>query len=302
MNSETISIVLNEKEQIEDVRKALAEFKINYPEAKIAKPKFGELSRKILITFKVDKDYTAKLITTFTRYYIKILATTNVIKDKVNEATSQYVEVLARQDKGWDELKIEQPKMSISELEAWAEEGEYSEILKVANNLIQYGEELSEKAKGVLQRSLLKAIENAIALAEEDEKNASRSISDLIHIATDPKLKVLQKVDIMKKAGIAAIEVAKKYEKHIYDLVRIANNTDLHNMINVVAAVEFAKIVMQNKEKYEKDITTAARVMNIRWLGIAYDVAKDLISKEDQKIFFEVIDFLKAERSKIDSD
>jgi len=74
----------------------------------------------------------------------------------------------------------------------------------------------------------------------------------------------------------------------------------LHNLINVIAAVEFAKIVMANKEKYEKDITTATRVMNVRWLGIAYDVAKDLISKEDKKIFFELIDFLKAERSKID--
>jgi len=225
MNFETISIVVNEKEQIEDVRKALAEFKINYPEAKLAKPKFGELSKKILITFKIEKNYTAKLIITFTRHYIKILATTNVIKDMVNEATSQYVEVLARQYKGWDELKIKQPKMSISELEAWAEEGEYSEILKVANNLIRFGEELSEKAKEVLQRSLLKAVENAIALAEEDEKNASRSISDLMHIATDPKLKVFQKVDIMKKAGIGAIEIAKKYEKHLYDLVKISNNT-----------------------------------------------------------------------------
>jgi hypothetical protein len=42
--------------------------------------------------------------------------------------------------------------------------------------------------------------------------------------------------------------------------------------------------------------------MNVRWLGIAYDVAKDLISKEDKKIFFELIDFLKAERRKIDSN
>ncbi len=297
MKFETISFVLEKKEEIDEVREALVEFKKEFPKVKLGKPKFGELSKKIIITFKVESGYTSELIQIFTAHYIKVLATTNEIKKKVFEATASYVEALARQDKGWDELKIEQPEMSVSELEVFAQKGNYQEVIKIAGDLFHYGETIVKKAKDVLNISLQKAIEKSIRAAEKSSEKAGSSINELIKIATSQKVKNYNKISIMRQAGLAAVIIAKGNPKYHYELIKITNNTHLDNLVNVSAFIALGEIIMPDPEKYPLELESARKLLNLRWLEIAFDVAEKLLDTMQKKKFSEFMKFLKEKRN-----
>ena len=297
MKFETISYVLEKKEEIDEVRQALVEFKNEFPNVKLGKPKFGELSKKIIITFKVEQGYTSELIKIFTMHYIKVLTTTNEIKKKVYEATASYVESLARQDKGWDELKIEQPEMSVSELEVFAQKGNYEEVIRIAGDLFHYGETIVEKAKDILDISLQKAIEKAVKDAEKNPESAGKSISELVRIASSQKVKNYNKINIMRQAGLAAIIIAKNNPKYHYELIKITNNTHLNNLINVSAFIALGEIIMPKPDKFPLELDSARKMLNLRWLEIAYDVAEKLLDSNQKKKFSEFMKFLKEKRN-----
>jgi hypothetical protein len=298
MQLETVSFVLERKEEIQEVRKALSEFKNDYPQVKLSKPKFGELSKKMILTFKVESSYVTPLITSFTSHYIKVLATTNKIKKRVLEVTSTFVETLAQHDKGWNELKIEQPKVTVSELDEYAKEGNYEQVVKIAGDLIHYGETIIEKAKDVLEISLQRAIERAIKEAESNPQKAGKSISDLIRIGSYPKLKKYNKIQLMITAGLAAVNLAKKFPKYYYELIKISNNAHLNHIVNVKAFVALGEIILSAPEKHSVELKAAVKMINIRWIEIANDVEYKSMTDSERKIFSEFLDLLKKERSK----
>ncbi len=286
MKFETISIVIDDKKEIENVKRALGKFKKEYPKSQLGKPKFGELSGKILITFKVEADYSSDLILLFAQNYIHVLATTDVIKKKIDVATAKYAEILARNSAGWDDMKIEQPEMSISELESYAEEGKYGEIIRISNDLIHYGEQIVTKAKNVLDTSVENAIEKAFQKGMKDAAFAEEAITRLINVAADKRLRSYNKINLMKDAGIKAVELITHYpDEHLVTLIDLANNPDVHNYVNIRAFMKFVDTVKEDKEKYKEQIAEAARRLNLRWLEIAYDVAVKLLDDNEKKSF-----------------
>ncbi len=298
MKYETISIVIDNKKEIDSVRKALNIFKKTHPNSKLGKPKFGELSGKILITFKVEAEYSSDIILAFAQNYIHVLATTDKIKKKIDVATAKYAEILARNSKGWSDMKIEQPKMSVSELESFAEEGNYEEIIRIANDLIHYGEKIVKKAKDVLDTSVENAIEKAYEKGKENEDYAEEAIYKLIKVAGDSRLRVLNKMNLMKDAGVKAIELILQYPDYLLGLVDLANNPDVHNYVNTMAFIKFGETTLQNEEQYEKDIAEASRLFNLRWLEIAFDVAAELLSDEEKEKFRKNMEYFKNRKKK----
>ena len=298
MKFETISVTINKKDEIENVKKALKIFKSTYPNVQIAKPRFGELSGKILITFKVDANYSTDLILSFAKNYINVLATTDIIKKKIDFATAKYAETLARQSKGWADMKIEQPEMSISELESYAQEGMYEEIIRIANDLIHYGEKIVEKAKNVLDLSVENAIEKAYQKAKEDQDYAEEAINKLIKVASDSRLRTMNKIKLSQNAGLKAIDLINEYPNYILKLVDIANNPDIHNYVNIAAFINFGNIVIREKERFEKEINEGARKLNLRWIEIAYDVAHKLLNEDEKSSYERTLRFIKNRKTK----
>ena len=298
MKFETISVTINKKDEIENVKKALKIFKSTYPNVQIAKPRFGELSGKILITFKVDANYSTDLILSFAKNYINVLATTDVIKKKIDFATAKYAETLARQSKGWADMKIEQPEMSISELESYAQEGMYEEIIRIANDLIHYGEKIVEKAKNVLDLSVDNAIEKAYQKAKENQDYAEEAINKLIKVASDSRLRTMNKIKLSQNAGLKAIDLINEYPNYILKLVDITNNPDIHNYVNIAAFINFGNIVIREKERFEKEINEGARKLNLRWIEIAYDVAHKLLNEDEKSSYERTLRFIKNRKTK----
>ncbi len=298
MKFETISVTINKKDEIENVKKALKIFKSTYPNVQIAKPRFGELSGKILITFKVDANYSTDLILSFAKNYINVLATTDIIKKKIDFATAKYAETLARQSKGWADMKIEQPEMSISELESYAQEGMYEEIIRIANDLIHYGEKIVEKAKNVLDLSVENAIEKAYQKAKENQDYAEEAINKLIKVASDSRLRTMNKIKLSQNAGLKAIDLINEYPNYILKLVDIANNPDIHNYVNIAAFINFGNIVIREKERFEKEINEGARKLNLRWIEIAYDVAHKLLNEDEKSSYERTLRFIKNRKTK----
>ncbi len=298
MKFETISVTIDKKDEIENVKKALKIFKSTYPNVQIAKPRFGELSGKILITFKVDANYSTDLILSFAKNYINVLATTDVIKKKIDFATAKYAETLARQSKGWADMKIEQPEMSISELESYAQEGMYEEIIRIANDLIHYGEKIVEKAKNVLDISVENAIEKAYQKAKEKPEYAEDAINKLIKVASDARLRTMNKIKLAQNAGLKAIDLIYEYPEYVLRLVDISNNPDIHNYVNVMAFINFGDIVIREKERFEKEINEGARKLNLRWIEIAYDVAHKLLNEDEKSRYERTLRFIKNRKNK----
>ncbi len=298
MQFEILSFVLERKKEIEEVRKALAEFKNDFPQVKLGKPKFGELSKKIIISFKVEKGYVEPFLTVFTHHFIKVLVTNNKIKKQVAEITSNYIEALTQQGNGWEQLKMEKPKMSVVELEEYAENGEYEEVLKVAEDLFNYGEYVVKKAEDILEISLEKAINNAISEAKQFPEKGGKSINDLIRIASNIKIKVYNKKEIILRSGLAAVEIAKNNPKLYFELIKISNNTHLNNLITVKAFIELGRIILKSPEKTEAEFNAAKKMLNLRWLEIAFQVVENDLEESERKTFNDFFIFLKKERNK----
>jgi hypothetical protein len=296
MKFDTISIVIDNKNEIDSVRKALNAFKKSHPNSKLGKPKFGELSGKILITFKVESEYSSDIILSFAQNYVHVLATTDKIKKKIDIATAKYAEILARNSKGWSDMKIEQPEMSISELESFAEEGRYEEIIRISNDLIHYGEKIVSKAKSIINESIENAIEKAFEKGSKNSQLAEEAIFKLIKVAGDSRLRVLNKTDMMKKAGEKAIELILKFPEYLLGLVDLANNPDVHNYINTLAFIKFGEKTREDEKHYEKDIQEAARLFNLRWLEIAFDVAQNLLSEDEKKAFHDNMNYFRNKK------
>ena len=110
-------------------------------------------------------------------------------------------------------------------------------------------------------------------------------------------MKAMQKMDIVKKAGLTAIDICAMYFDFVKELIAISNHNKLHNLVNVRSAVKFSELVFSDEEKYQDFLSLAIRNLNVNWLNIAFEVVENELSLPEKKSFHRITSFVKETRS-----
>ena len=298
MNFETISIKIEEK-KLDNIRDLIKKIRNKFPDMFVGTLKYGTIGDDILISFKIDGNHYNTMIEKLSINNVKILTIDDKTK-KIMEAAKQKVpEITATKHKGWEDLKGEKASDAdggLKSIHTLMKDGEYEELIRISRD-ISHGQHTVESAKNNIGNAVINAIQIAYDQGLLKKYLAQESINRLVKIASDTNLKSLQKIDLIKRAGMTAINLAANYKDFVEELIKLCNNATLHNIINIHAASKFAQIVFQDPEKWEEELDFAVKNVNTRWLSIAYDVVQDDMNQKEIDAFNQLIDYVKEKRS-----
>lgn len=293
MDFETIVALADQKEikVIKDIIKTLSE-KIDH--LVVTPLRIGKLGDETVVTFKVDKPHFKFLIEKMTFNNIRILSNDQKVRQVIDSAKAKPAPTVPVESKGWDDIK-ERPRGLQENLEDCIRDGNYEEVIKISRN-IAYGQEVVEKAKKSITETVNIAIEKNYNEAITRKYETGKCVERLIKIASDNNLKMLQKIDLIKQAGINAVDACAINPDYVGELIKMANNTSLHNLVNFKAAVKFAEVVLPEQEKFKQEIDIAVRNLNIRWLSLALDVVMNELESNEITLFENLVSFIKEKR------
>ncbi len=298
MEFENITVVTNKK-GVQKAKMTIDKLQTIIPNLYLGKSRYGEIREQILISFRISKDHLHSVIEKLIINGIKILPTTDEIKDLVENKKKDYISKLSPSSPGWNETKAKtkKPTVTITQLEELSDEGNYEEIIKISKDMINYGQELVDRAQKVLHKTVFTAIEKTYTEGQTSKVKAEDSIEKLIKIAAEPVLRIMQETTLIKEAGLFAIELSKKYPSLNDELIKIANNNKIHNITNVKAVVAFAELLKTENVDNSEIINYAVKEINLRWLSIALDVAQTSLTDEELKLYNDFIDYVHTKRA-----
>jgi len=292
-NLRSITLLIKEKDLI-PVRSLLNFLKEKFPRFSVNKFRTGKIGEDILISFKVTSEYYPKVVEKFAYNDIPI-----IMKDKA----SLELVVVKKEEKrrklrvqGWSEISVNRRQISLTELQKLSDQGKLKEVVKEAKGGVSSNIEIVKKAKKILGRTINIAIENIIQYSEEIVSKRQESINQLLLIATDKDLKLFQKFEDMKRAGLAAIDIALSHKQYNSNLIQIANNPKLDNSTNIKAAIALSEILFANTEDEDESLSTVIKLLNTRWLKIAFETIQQNLSEDEIESIKNLIEFIHDKR------
>jgi len=210
------------------------------------------------------------------------------IRAKYKEDVSDYAESLR------NEKKV---NFSLQTLDSYIREGNYIELIKVTKN-IRLAPEVIAKSK----TNITIAVNNAILRTIEKTKNYIYTLEEalkiLLHIASESELRKYNCDDLIKQAGLVAIDLCLKKKDSLHFLIKICNTRGLDYFINIKSAIVFSEEVFLDLENNQININRAIRELNTRWLYSMFDTVKNILSEYEIETFDKLMVFLDKERSK----
>ncbi|MBL1212490.1 MAG: hypothetical protein HND52_03915 [Ignavibacteriae bacterium] len=261
----------------------------------LTSPKVGKLGKDYLISLKFDDDFYRTAIETLVYNDMKILLPDENTKDIINRVKERRIQAAINSSIKIDERKPVRKKVSTEDVDEIVYFGNYESLINVSKN-INNEKEVIEKAAGNIDACINRAIDIAVIEAKNDKALINRSIKRLIEIASDKKIKSLNKINLLKRAGFEAIELCATDWETIKDLINIANNNQLHNLVNIKSAIKFYEVAFGNRTKYKNEIDAAVKKLNIRWLTIVLDVVENSLTQYEKSQLDSLIDAIKIKR------
>ena len=288
-----ISILVKDK----DVDKFKVIFGIiqkKHSDAPLPSPKIGKLGKDYLIALKFEEGFYRTAVETLTYNDMKILLPDDQTQVMIDEIRERRIQIAINSSIIVDDTPI-RARVSAEAVDEMVDLGNYGSIINVSKN-INADQEVVERALNNISNSINRAIDIAVLEAKSDKALIKNSIKKLIHIASDSKIKSLNKIDLLKRAGVEAIELCVDDWDTVKELINIANNNQLHNLINIKAAVKFYDVVLNNRIKYKLELEAATKKLNIRWLIIALDVVESNLTEEEKSKLDSLIEFIRKKR------
>ena len=288
----SITILIKEKDLI-PVKAILNFLKEKYQNLSIMKFRTGFIGEDILISFKVTDEYYPIILEKFAYNDIPIIMKDKKVLEFIDEKKLQKKRKM--QTQGWSEISVSKKQISFSELIKLAEEGKIKEIAKEAKGGVGANIEIVKRAKQLLSTTIGNAIANLIEYSEKVGKK-QEVINQLILVASDKDLKLFHKHEDMNNAGSAAIEISTKHKKYYCNLIDIANNSKLNNIINVKAVIKYANFYNDLTEEEIEKLPDIVKLLNTRWLKIAFETVQQKLNSEEIKVFNHFIDLVDEKR------
>ncbi len=299
MEYETISI-LAEKGETGTIISTVKGIQFKNPDLSIGSPRYGQLSNRMIISYRVPKNQHKQIVSLFTMRDLKIITrdedVLNIISNTRKTIIAENISSGQTQPLSENDSKIKKPTMGIVELEDFAKRGNYQEIIKISKDIINYGTDMVDRAKNVLSEAVKVSITNAYNSGMMYPSKVDESVDLLLKIASDVNLKSMNKMDILRQAGMLSIDICVKHIKYIDKLISICNFNSIPHIINLKAAVKFSEVVFENKEQFKDDLDIAVRDLNNKWIAICNDVAGRELSAEEVTALNKLLDYVQLKR------
>jgi len=293
MEFEIVNILTDQK-QVKIIKNIIGALIQKNPHLSVSPFKYGTIGDNVLISFRVDKEHHESLIEKLAASGIHTIKLDLKTKHPLDAAKSS-ANTETNNDKNYrnkSRSKLEE-KMTVDQLIA---AGDYAEVIKIARSVTLPKEEI-DLAKVSIDSTIQTAINSAYTEAEIKKFDIPSNLEKLINIASDNTLKVMQKLDLIKQAGLFAIQICIHNGDYLSDLINICNNNKLSGIINVKAAISFYDNVILSDDLYEEEILIARRRLNTRWLLIAVSSVEADLTDSEKESFYKLIDFISANRS-----
>jgi hypothetical protein len=288
-----ITILLKEKD-LASVKAILKFLNERYSKFSVMKFRTGKIGEDILVSFKVSGEFYPKVLEKFAYNDIPI-----IMKDKSSQEFIDKKKEHKRkklQAQGWSEITIDKRQISLSELIELSSNGKIKEVAKEAKGGVNSNITIVNKAKELLTETINIAIENLVKYAEVKLSRSQEAIDQLLLIATDKDLKLFHKNVEISQAGLAAIELSLSHKNYYDNLIKIANHPKLNNLTNIRATVAFADLYFTSSEKELEQFPDVIRLLNTRWLKIAFETIQHSLSIEEVEQFNHFIQFIENKR------
>ncbi|MHB8580294.1 MAG: hypothetical protein ACYDA4_10615 [Ignavibacteriaceae bacterium] len=233
--------------------------------------RYGNLGEDRLLSFNLNEESLKLVIESLIANGIIILfpeqfaikKETRVIVN--NQSISQNVEKS-------DSVKNISIKESPSVLLDFAiKNGDYEIVVQYSKD-IRLGHDLLNQAKENIDISIQTSIDHAYNKGIRSTFEVDNALEQLLKIASDKNLKVLNKQEFQKKAGLKAVELCGSNFEQTNNLIGICNNNLLPYIVCLKAAAKLYEILGSNQEKVQEEILYAAKHLNVRWINISLDI------------------------------
>jgi len=288
-------VLLSDPKKIGLVKEIVEALKEKIPKLKTAPFRYGKLGEDVVISFAVEKKYFLLVVEKLTYNNFQVITNDPEAKEIIDTArlkTGQLKPV----SEGWEDIRLK-PKLSAKKgIDDLIKEGDYRELIRISKDYT-LAKEVTEKAKNNITAAVSNAIGNLYGEGLLRKFETEKCADKLIEIASDKVLKTMNLIDLLKQAGIYAVDLCTRNKKLTGELIYIANNNSVHNLVSVKAAVTFGDIVLSDPLTYDEELHMAVKDLNVRWLSIAVNVVwNDLDQKEKEK-FDALVNYINQNRS-----
>lgn len=289
----SITLLLKEKDFL-TVKAILKFLKDKYQNFTIMKFKTGKIGENILLSFKVHNEFYPTVLEKFAYNEIPLIMQDKNVIEFIDQKKEQKRRKLRTQ--GWSEISKTKRQISLKDLHKFSEEGKIKEVAKEAKGGLGSSLNIVKKARELLNPTIENAINNLLVCSEEKIGKKQEVIDQLILIASDKELKLFHKYDEMLRAGMLAIELSIQYKNYYHNLIKIANNSKLNNINNVKAIIKFAEVYNSCSDKEKEKLPNIVKLLNTRWLRIAFETIQQKLSSDEIEIFNSFIEFVEEQR------
>ncbi|MGE5402845.1 MAG: hypothetical protein ACM3S2_20790 [Ignavibacteriales bacterium] len=287
---------LADKKQILVIKDIIDKLSERLPNLIVTSFKLGKIGENTMVSFKVEKSCYKILVEKLTFNNIRIVMPDENTKEVVDTAKNQARSiplVMGKPRGGVNKSSQDEQKKT---LEEYIRDGDYREVIRISRTVTEE-KDIIEKAKNSIADTISRAINNAYNEALTKKYDIAVNLEKLIKIAADSNIKMLQRMDLLKDAGLKAITICAGNKDYVGDLISLANNNALHNLVNIKAAVKFAEVVLPNKDIYRDDLNMAIKNMNTRWLSIISAGFTNELNAEEMKLFEKLIQYIQNHRA-----
>ncbi len=296
MSKEKVTVKITEK-NLQKFNEFIEKLTSKLKDLEIGLFRFGRIGEEVLVSFSVNSKFYTLVIENLRRNDFNVL----FIDEKATRAqkTIGLKRVMENtKPTTWSDLKNKtEPQQEDIPIEDLAKNGDYEGLIKIALDSRQ-GLKKTEDAKNLLNSAVTVAIDSAYNNAIKNKREADNSLKSLLKIATNSNLKNLHKIDLVKKAGLLAIDLCQLYDTLVGDLISICTNNKVHNLVTIKAAIALSDRILIHQDSYVEEKELAIRNINIRWLYMAYDVVMKDITKDEMNSLNTLIQFVETARAK----
>lgn len=259
--------------------------------------RYGTLGEDKLISFNIDDKNVNLVVDNLISMGVKILFPEQFAKKKEikvildNQSTSKdSVNSIA-------EKKATGKESPSALLDLSIKNGDYESVIQLSKD-VRLNVDVLDKAKNSIDVTIQIAIDKAYNRGMTSMFEIDSAVDQLIKIASDKNLKVLNRLPLQKMAGIKAVELCGSHVDQTNNLIRICNNNLLPYIVCIKAATKFIAIFENNHDNAEEEILYATKNLNIRWINIALDIIKPELADDELQEVNNLISMVQQRQAK----
>ncbi|MDR3628538.1 MAG: hypothetical protein P4L45_16955 [Ignavibacteriaceae bacterium] len=284
-----------DEEKYKTLKLIVKEFKEQFPNTIIGPLRRGNLGDYIIASFVIRDEKFNQIIEKLEGEGIKLFSkeTKNELKEMLLQNS---ISSLAERSEHENIQAVAKNNTPGAVLDYAIKTGDYEKVIQLSKDY-RSGFEILKKAKDSIDKTITNAVEIAYYKAIKSRYDADKSVNQLIKIASDRNLKTLHKLDLIKSAGLKAIEICSIYNE-INVLIQICNNNNMPHIVCMKAALKIAYVLFSDGEKFEENIDYIIRYLNLRWLDIVSLTVSSEMTEKEKGTYKTLITAIKEESGK----